>query len=124
MNTYDAAQDLAAHLRAVLPATVPTAVVTLDPDEAIAAVAAAAPTVLITPPRITYQTAHLAEAEWDLYVVGATSDRATSWQATDAVLAALLAEVNVTEARPYDWRPDDGPPLVTYQVTIHTDHDY
>lgn len=96
---------------------------TLDPGEALAAVQAGTSAVLIGPPAVEYDTDYHATATWQLLAVPGLADRQTTWDRVDTLVAQLRQVLDVTDARPYDWSPDNGVPLVAVEVTATTDHD-
>lgn len=122
---HETALGLATAAAAALVDVEPQAIVTTDPDEALNAVAGGSSAVLIQPPRLTFPTYHQVEAAFTVYVVPGAGDRDRAWTSADELLRRLReAWDDVTEAAPYDWRPDaDTAPLVAYEVTVNTHHD-
>lgn len=124
MDTRATADELIAAITAALEVIDPTPVVTIATDEALNAVHAGLHAVLVTPPRVEYDTRYHATATWTLMVVPGSADRSTSWQEADTLLGLIRTVLDIDQADPYDWQPDStSGPLIAFQLTLTTDHD-
>lgn len=122
METRTWAADLATTITEALNDNYTT--VTIHTDEALNAVHAGVPAILIAPPTVDLDTSHHATATWTITVVPGSDDRETSWNDLDSLLTRIQAGLNIDRAEPRDWQPDTASnPLIAYQLTITTDHD-
>lgn len=124
MDTRAAALELGAIITDTLDTLDPAPVVTIHTDDALNAAASGLHAVLVTPPRVEFDTTHHATATWTLMVVPGSADRDTSWTEADQLLGLIRDALDIDQAQPHDWQPDTGGiPLLAYQLTLTTDHD-
>ncbi|MDO5618023.1 hypothetical protein [Kocuria sp.] len=120
--TLQSARDLVAIAQAHLSDAV---LVTVDADQANAAVGQGSPVVLIQPPTIAHETYNDTTATWTVIVIAGEASLLDAWAQLDDIGEALRLPLDVDRAEPANFQPPQGRawPALSLTSTTHHHHD-
>lgn len=95
--------------------------VTEQPHEAVGAVVAGAPALLLMPPEVEYVTARRRTATWTLWAITPTTDPGEALALFEPILDALAGPLGVDRAQPETYTIRDRT-LPGYTLTLTTEH--
>ena len=97
------------------------ATVTDQPHEAVSALMAGAPAVIVLPPEIEWQTATRRTATWNLWTITPTTDPTDATALFEPILDALAPALLPDRARPETYEIGDRT-FPGYTLTFTTEH--
>ena len=116
MNTYKAAKELLVQLAGLERLD---AVVTIDQQEAQAAIDAGAGCVFIGVPDIEDMSGVMVELNFQILVISPSRvDKKIAWRQLDQLLEATDQAIGLDSARAYDWRTPQGETYPAFDATF------
>lgn len=97
------------------------ATVTGDPVEAVSAIAAGSPALVVLPPSITYTTARRRTVTWTLWAIAPTLDPIEAVAVFEPILDTLAEALLIDDARAETYDIGDRT-FPGYTITLTTEH--